>query len=180
MREHNVFLLKEKGSEWFHGTRDIIHCTFTFAIVRCCRLELAFPCHSTVHTTCSRSCFKYLNFLYSSKIFLDECRPKIYPLRKKVNYNIIYSLTQTSNGNTSLWCTWLCVECTYIQSTVFAFHRSIMSSLTSFYPQCHSRDKVSDTISMKIGQVKLINYYKNEKTFKYEQRSRDAAAPKKS
>ena len=75
--------------------------TFTLATVHCCRLELAFPPCTAVHTTCwcFRSKYSYEKMLrwrktlvveqYLSNTFPDnECRPKIYPLRKKANYGI--------------------------------------------------------------------------------------------
>ena len=55
---HSACLLKEIECEQLHGTIDTYY-TFTLANVHCCRLELAYPPHTSVHTTCSRSRSKY-------------------------------------------------------------------------------------------------------------------------
>ena len=91
-------LLKEKGSERLHGTIDIISShlqLFTAA-------DLSLPSHRVPLFTpcgCSPSCSKYPNEKmlrwrktfeveqYSSNKYSDdECRPKIFPIRKKANY----------------------------------------------------------------------------------------------
>ena len=64
--EHSARLLKEKGGENKSSELDQVRSIMSAETeVPRCRLELDFT-PLTVHTTCSRSCFKYPN---ASKIF---------------------------------------------------------------------------------------------------------------
>ena len=52
----------------------------------------------------------------------------------------------------------ICVDDVYTSQSV-AFPHSIKSSLPSLYPQRYSRDKIPQAVSVKVGQVKVHNYY---------------------
>ena len=91
MQEHSARLLKEKSSDRLHSTIDI---PSHLQLLTAADLSL----RTAVCTTCSRSCSKYrMRKCFNGEIFVveqysstklsnNECRPKIFSLRKKANY----------------------------------------------------------------------------------------------